>query len=206
MKRPSGLTLIEILVSITIVAALASTALILIPIGMERSRRAVCAQNLADLGGAYQLWRMEQPGGARHAGSAIFLAWRKERRIVRCGDEEKLLCPGDPTAFFPRTDVERARWDEVDLDAPDPALCSYAVRDTTRHPLGGGMRRIVACDRQGRDGTQPHHDGGLNVVYDSGAVVFLTHAMLGVEDPESTLRVGPESEVAALREVVDSAR
>jgi len=204
--RARGFSLIEILVAITILAALASTALIMVPIAQERSRRTVCAQNLMDLGGVYQLWSLESPGRAPHPGSAVFLRWRQERRFIRFGEESKLLCPGDPAAFFPQTDADRSRWDEVNLAAPDPSLCSYAARDTSRHPSGGGMRRIIACDRQGADGQQPHHAGGLNVLYDSGAVVFVTHAMLGVDDPDTTLRVGPESEVAVLREVIDSAR
>lgn len=206
MTHSRGFTLIEILVSITILAALAGSALLLVPIAQERSRRAVCAQNLMDLGGAYQLWVMESPGATPHPGSAVFLEWRKERRLIRFGEEDKLLCPGDRSAAFPRTDSDRERWDDVNLDAPDPALCSYAARDTRRHPMGGGKRRIIACDRQGADGQQPHHEGGLNVLYDSGAVVFVTRAMLGVDDPETPLRVGPESEVAVLREVLDSAR
>lgn len=206
MSTTRGFTLVEILVSITILAALAGTALTLVPIAQERARRAVCAQNLMDLGGAYQTWRLESPGRAPVAGSAVFLAWRKERRFVRFGEEEKLLCPGDPAALFPAHDADRARWDDVDLGAPDPGLCSYAARDTTRHPLGGGARQIIACDRQGADGTRPHHDGGLNVLYDSGAVVFLTPAMLGVDVAGAPLRVGPDSDVPALSEVRDSSR
>jgi prepilin-type N-terminal cleavage/methylation domain-containing protein len=206
MTNERGFTLIEILVSMTILAALASAALILVPVAQERSRRAVCAQNLRDLGGAYQLWQMESPGAAPHPGSAVFLEWRKERRMIRFGEEDKLLCPGDPSALYPQTDSDRARWDDVDLASPDPSLCSYAARDTRRHPIGGGVRRIIACDRQGADGRTPHHDGGLNVLYDDGAVVFVTRRQLGLDDPDAPLRVGPESEVAVLREVLDSAR
>ena len=206
MQRANGFTLVEILVSITIVAALAGTALLMVPIAQERARRSVCSKHLSELGGAWQIWRMENPGGVPETGSAVLLRWRQERRLIRFGEEETLLCPGDPSALFPQTDADRARWDEVDLSDPDASLCSYAFRDLRRHPLDGGRRNVIACDRQGADGTLPHHDGGLMVLYDNGAVVFVTRAMLGIEDPATPLRVGPESEVATLREVTTGER
>ncbi len=198
--RGSGFSLIEILVALTIVAALASTALLLVPIGREKARRTVCQQNLADLGGVYQLATLEEPAAARARGTAQFLEWRRARRYVRFGEEEKLLCPGDPGARFPRTEDERAAWDAVAPGETPPGLCSYAGRDPRRAGADdqAGRREIVACDRQGDDGATPHHEGGLNVLYDSGAVVFVTREMLGL-GPDDALRVGPDSPSPTLR-------
>ncbi len=196
LRRPQrGFTLVEILVSISIVAALMASALLLVPKGMEMSRRSQCASNLADLGALYQLQRMEQPGRSRYDGAAVLLALRAESGAVRFGDEDKFLCPGDPQAVFPRSDPERQRWSDVDLGNVPDGLCSYAARDFSGHPFGARGRRkeVLATDRQGDDGRTPHHDGGLNVLYDDGAVKFLRRADLGLESSDPIV-VGAASE------------
>jgi len=203
-RRSGGFTLIEILVAISIVAALSASALLLVPIGQEMSRRSQCASNLLDLGALYQLEKMEHPGRSRHSGSAAMLAMRTESRRVKFGDEEKFLCPGDPHVVFPRTDTDRERWDDVDLANVPDGLCSYAGRDFSRHPFGSGARgprkEVLAMDRQGDDGRTPHHDGGLNVLYEDGAVRFLRRPDLGI-DAGDAIVVGSASEHPVLSTV-----
>jgi prepilin-type N-terminal cleavage/methylation domain-containing protein len=199
-----GFSLIEILVAISIIAALAASTMLLIPVGQEMSRRTQCSRNLGDLGALLQLEKLERPGRGPHEGTARLLALRVETGRVRFGDEEKLLCPGDPHVIFPRTDLDRERWDDIDLANVPDGLCSYAVRDRARHPAGPGSRgprkQVVAMDRQGDDGRTPHHDGGVNVLYDDGAVKFLRRAELGL-DPEAPIIVGRASDHPVLSTV-----
>ena len=197
--RSSGFTLVEILVVMTIIAALAAAASIMIPIGIENSRKTACSKHLKELGGAYLVRKLAQPGAPAHSGSALLLSWRKEREIVREGQEELLLCPGDPHAVYPRNDADRARWDDVDLSDPSDDLCSYAVRDFRQFPLekGSGKIEIIACDRHGVDGVTAHHDGGLNVLYDDGSTKFLDRVALGLDAKESIV-VGPDTDHSLL--------
>ena len=183
-----GYTLVEILVAISIVAAISASAMLLIPMGQEMSRRSQCQRNLTDLGALYQLETFDQPGRSRYSGAGVLLAMRVESGRVKFGDEEKFLCPGDPNIVFPTTDGDRERWDDVDLhDVPD-GLTSYAVRDFSRHAKGPGQRgvrkEVLAVDRQGDDGRTPHHDGGVNVLYADGAVKFLRRPELGLSADE----------------------
>ncbi len=194
-----GFSLIEILVAITIMATLAASAAVLIPIGIGRANRARCVENLHELGGLYHIQRLESPGRPPHDGADLFLAWRRARVQLKFGDEELLLCPADPAARFPRTDADREAWDEETNAA---ALCSYAVRDFSKYPLHAddGRRSIIACDRQGLDGATPHHDGGINVLYGNGAVKWMTAELLQLP-VDQPITVGPESQHELLRMV-----
>ena len=115
-------------------------------------------------------------------------------------------CPGDAAAYVEAPDV----YDVIDLTdaAAIEPLCSYAFRDLARYPIDAdgtdpatGAPAWIACDRQGLDGRTPHHDGGLNVLLADGAVLFKTHADLGLA-PDAPIVVGPDSPHPDLRKMV----
>jgi prepilin-type N-terminal cleavage/methylation domain-containing protein len=201
-RHASGWTLIEIMVVLAIIAGLTASVSVAIPIAIDRSNRQQCAGHLTGLGVVYQQMRAERPGRPLHNGQSLFLSWRKKRDPVRFGEEDTLLCPGDPSAVFPRNDDDRARWDDVDLAHPDPDLCSFAVRDFRRHPTGpDGKVQIIACDRQGATGDTSHHRGGINVLFDNGTTRFLDREELGLGAGDPIV-VGPDAEHEMLRQVV----
>ena len=113
-----------------------------------------------------------------------------------------LLCPGDEEVSFPNTDEDRMRWDEVDLMNIPADMCSYAVRDFATYPIPtDGQVHIIACDRMGRDGRTSHHRDGLNVLFDTGHVKFMSREDLGLA-PDAPIIVGPDSLHPMLKKVV----
>jgi hypothetical protein len=168
----------------------------------ERHQRTDCWEHLHALG---EIYHSEGRSQSR-SGPGLFLEWRKRRTTIKEGQEQILICPCDPAAVdrygpeFPPESGNKyyARWDDADLDAPAPGLCSYAVRDFAAFPLapdGTTPQPLAAC---------LHHDGSLFrdgyvlVLFDDGVVSTLSAQDLGVSD-ESDFVVGPQSKAALLR-------
>jgi hypothetical protein len=155
-----------------------------------------CSINLRRLG---IVWKHEvRRGSPLRSGPALFLGWRKSSLVISGGEERVLLCPEDAAAVDLTLRNAPSRWDDVDLDAPAPGLCSYAVRDFAAFPLipnAPSPQPIAAC---------LHHAKGLFgrrgaiVLYDSGTVEFEEFPALGISDL-SELTVGPQSKSALLR-------
>ena len=204
-RRQGGFTLIEIMVVIAIIAGLVAAVSLGIPVVQERSRRLTCSQNLSDLGKLYQIWRMENPGKPKYSGTALFLHFRKKREI-KLNEEEKLLCPGDQQVIFPKTDEDRAKWDEIDLTSIPTDMCSYAVRDFGNYVLeiDSGETQIIACDRNGDNGRTAHHKDGLNILFDNASSKFMDRESLGIS-PDQDIVVGPEADNKYLKQVIQAA-
>jgi prepilin-type N-terminal cleavage/methylation domain-containing protein len=202
-----GFTLIEIMVVIAIIAGLIGTVAIIVPTMQEKQKRFTCANNLSQLGGIFVIERGEKSGKPKHDGQALFLSWRIKGAKIKEGQEAILICPGDQGISQVDTPEARAKYNDIDLKSPPDDMCSYAVRDFSSHPLSNEAQKlqIIACDRNGANGREPHHKNGLNIVFEDGSTNFYDRDALGVtgDDP---IVVGPDSPNEMLKQVVHNKR
>lgn len=204
--RPSavrGFTLVEILVVITIIAALISIVAAVIPKATAANRKTQCANNMRQIGGVL-MERAVSKGRLGRGGSAMLLQ-AYTLGLIRKGDERVFLCPGDIMTRQQNLDDPefRKRYEALtpaSLDKVDPLLISYAGRNHKLHPIRPDSREKQgwAVDCQGDDGRTGHHQGGVNILYDDASVVFLDFEALGVgiDDP---IVVGVDSTIEELK-------
>lgn len=197
----AGFTLVEILVVITIIAALIGVVAAIIPQAQQASRKVQCANNLKNIGG--MLVQRQTGKGLGPRGGAAMLLNVYKLGMIRKGDEKVFICPGDKMTRGqdPESPDFLKRYESIDLDNVDPLLISYAGRDKKNYPIRADARekQAWAADCQGDDGRTGHHQGGLNVLYDDGSVVFLDTEALGI-GPEDPIVIGPDSTVEALKQ------
>ena len=197
MARPStpgasaaGFTLVEILVVITIMAALMAmitSALVQAPLAKNKL---VCQNNLRQVG-ALILAAATDGKVKRIAGAGYLVQFRAKGQVLE-GDESIFLCPQDPAFDASGKPGFSARYASLDLDRVPGDLCSYLVRDWKRAPVAVDSSRkepLAAC---------PHHSRGVTVLYQDGSVKFLDREMLGV-DPKAPIVFGPGSPCEDLR-------
>ena len=199
----AGFTLVEILVVITIIAALISIVAAVIPQAQQANRKVQCANNLRNIGGML-VQRMTGKGLGIKGGAAMLLNVYKLGMIKR-GDEKVFICPGDAITRGQNLDDPEFRklYDSIDLNNIDPMMISYAGRNRKTHPLKADSRdkQAWACDCQGADGRQGHHHAGLNVLYEDGSTVFQDTEFLGV-GPDDPIVVGPDSTIEFLKQFI----
>jgi prepilin-type N-terminal cleavage/methylation domain-containing protein len=205
MRRTAqGFTLIEIMVVITIIAALVSTVAIVVPKMQEQSKQNTCLNNLQQLGHVYLMKdQADRAKAQKYSGVALWLSYRKKADDIRRGEEKVLMCPGDPACVLPDTDEERKKWDSVDLDNPADNLCSFAARDFRAYPTNveSQEKEIIGCDRQGSNGKTMHHRGVILCYFDSGDVQKMTREQLGLSAEAETIVIGPEAESPMMKKV-----
>lgn len=131
---------------------------------------------------------------SRYSGVSVLLHFRRNSGCIKEGQETLFICPGDNQAINPTTPQQQQAYDALDLNDPRNNMCSYAVRDFLLYPLDPDAEtpQIIACDRMGLDGRTAHHSDGLCVLFDDGAVKFMSREDLGLsrDDP---IVVGPRS-------------
>lgn len=201
-RKAQGFTLIEIMVVITIIAALVSTVAIVVPKMQEQQRRTQCQGNLQQLCHVYLTEFMQGKGKAqKYSGVSLWLSYRKNKTDIQRGNEKVLICPGDGLQG-PDNDEEKKRWDNVDLMNPTADLCSYAARDFVHYPtsIESPDKQIIGCDRQGPDQKTMHHKNTIVVAFDGGDVQFMTREELSISS-ENNIVIGPEAENAMLKQV-----
>ena len=198
-----GFTLVEILVVITIIAALISIVAAVIPKAAAANRKVQCANNLKNIGAMLQERAITKGLGMR-GGSAMLLQ-TYTLGLIKRGDEKVYLCPGDVIIRGQNLDDQefKKRYEHIDLNKIDPLLISYAGRNRKNHKLLPDSRdkQGWGVDCQGDDGKSGHHQGGVNILYEDSSVVFLDNEALGVgvEDP---IVVGPDSTIEELQKYI----
>jgi prepilin-type N-terminal cleavage/methylation domain-containing protein len=195
-----GFTLVEILVVITIIAALFTLVAAIIPRAMAANRKAQCANNLHQIGGVLMERAVSKGLGTRGGSAMVLQAYTLG--LIRKGDEKVFLCPGDILIRGQNLDDPefKKRYEAIDLNKIDPLTCSYAGRNRKIDPIKPDSREKQgwACDCQGDDGRTGHHQAGVNMLYDDASVVFLDHEALGIglDDP---VVIGGETTIPQLK-------
>jgi prepilin-type N-terminal cleavage/methylation domain-containing protein len=185
-----GFTLVEILVVITIMAALmamVTSALVRAP---AAKNRLVCMNNLRQFG----VLAMEAGIDGRvkrYPGPGYLLQFRATGKVLE-GDEAVFLCPNDAAFDASGKPGFAARYGSLDLDRVPADLCSYVVREWKRSPL------LVDSPRKEPVAACPHHADGVPVLYHDASVRFLDRAFLGLA-PEDPIVLGPGSPCEDLR-------
>jgi len=158
-RAKSGFTLVELLVTMSILVLLSSLAYPVILRAIEMGRRTTCAEHLRQLGQIIISESLMRNGFPHRpdATGAETLAILYERGIA--AEEELFTCPGSGDTCTDLESIQRS--------------CSFAFRvDLTALPTSGKAIPI-ACD----DGVD-HHKDGIHVLYSDGRVVFEKRADL----------------------------
>jgi prepilin-type N-terminal cleavage/methylation domain-containing protein len=208
MRRQEGFTLIEILVVITIIAALAALVTLLIPEGERAREKLECQNNLRQIGGLLKLKSTGQKM-KYYTGAGFLLQIAND---VPDEDLEVFICPGEfvpedtgrPAVGTPEF-VEMYRKMDLKAGGVEDALTSYAGPNWKEYPpkkagRGKTETRLWGCDRC--KGDNPHHDG-ITVLYSSSKVSFLKLDELEGHQPgQETIQVGQTSPDPRLRKMI----
>jgi len=161
--RNRGFTLIEILVVITIIAAILAIATPMLFKGKDQANLVFCQKNLSEMGQGFMLYqqRFEEKMPKTDSGIQFLAELVKEGFINPIDKEIKILqCPGDmqlkQQGFKPE--------DYKDYKAINSAMVSYSGRNTKDYPLKFSKRgeEPIACDD---DEDEPNHPNKVNVLY-----------------------------------------
>ncbi|MEN8150441.1 MAG: type II secretion system protein [Planctomycetota bacterium] len=175
-SRTGGFTLIEILVVITIIAALAGMVVALVPMLTRKSEITQSMNNLKQIGGILQA---KQAGGKlKYYSGAAFLLQAKDE--IKDDDLKVFLSPSEKNFEDSRPEVGSEEFIEgyrvlnLKSEVAD-WMCSYAGPNWKGFPKKTAGRaalrsRLWGCDRCLNG--NPFHDG-VCVLYDSGKTVFL---------------------------------
>ncbi|MHC4973956.1 MAG: type II secretion system protein [Planctomycetota bacterium] len=170
-EREAGMTLIEILVVITIIATIAGMATVLINVGNERRIEFACVKQVGQL-----VALLEATPGARypqHDGPNLVLYFVKKGDIAGKDSLEMLFCPGDLNESFRQAGgVEAYRNLDLSLKGEYGHLTSYAARAMTdrncRVPRGTPIPTVLVAD----DSDDHHFGKGIVVGLSGGAAKF----------------------------------
>lgn len=203
--REQGFTLIEIMVVITIIVLLAGAVALSVPLVQERAQRSTSTNNLKQLYTLYTAEKMErQTARPRWDGGTLWLSYRK-KNLIKNGQEEVLMCPGDRSFLPIETPEDRAAYDEINLENPSSKaknMVSYAARNFTAYPLKAESKtlQIIGGLRQGGDGRTQHFDGGTILVFEDGAVRWQSREDLGLAG-DADIVIGEESDHDLLKKI-----
>lgn len=167
-QKQSGFSLIEILVVITIIAALVGLATPIIQNALDKARSVTCAAHLKDIGQNLFLWKQRHKDRwPREAGIRFLLVLHRDGQITG-KDTSVFLCPGTEDINWTTEDGTEGStyqdWDEL-----DPMTISYAGRDGNNHQINKNKENeevVAADDNDGRG----NHRFATNFLYADGTV------------------------------------
>jgi prepilin-type N-terminal cleavage/methylation domain-containing protein/prepilin-type processing-associated H-X9-DG protein len=196
----AGFTLIEVLVTLTIIAALLSIAVPVFTSMIDTKDQVIGKSNLRSIGLALKLYDRRFKRYPNTSSGLEFLVAPLECGILSLTEKtlrNTYVCPGDDVAGGVEDLVAAYR----DLDDLDPGVISFAGRNTREYPLRRkhAEREVIACEAGGRAGTMVIHRHKINVLYLDGAVSDID--VLDIPGGEAAFAVGPASPVPMLRKL-----
>jgi prepilin-type N-terminal cleavage/methylation domain-containing protein len=194
--REAGMTLIEILVVISIIATIAGMATVLLSVGHAKRDEIACIQHVSQLVGLVESTPGRYP---QHDGPNLLLYFVKKGEIAGKDGLELLFCPGDLEENLTRAGgVEAYRHLDLALKGEYGHLTSYAGRAMTdrecRVARGTPIPTVLVADD-----SEDHHDGrGIVVGLSGGATKFRDKVDDYGMDRDTPLFVGEDSMVEEL--------
>jgi len=201
-SEAAGFTLIEILVVLTIIAAIIGIAVPVYLGAIDTKNVTVCKSNLKSIATQLGLYRERFKRYPSTRSGIQFLVEPYRKKMVQQTEDvvrNLYLCPGDDVALGAVGDVMETYGD---LDNLDPMVISYAGRNTKDHPLLQKLAgtEVVACDAGGEDGRRLNHRHKINVAYLDMHVGDYDVVDLPESD-EKNFEVGPNSPIEALQKL-----
>jgi prepilin-type processing-associated H-X9-DG protein len=154
----------------------------------------LCKSNLFSLGVAFQMYQQRFKSYPRTRSGCAFLLAPLKRGLFERSEETILstyVCPGDDIALqILGEDVLEAYGDLANID---PAVISYAGRNTVDFPLDREKagQEPIACDAGGTNGDLLNHRGRINVLFLDGHLESLDVSVL--PGGEKGFKVGPNA-------------
>ncbi len=205
-----GFSLIEILVVVTIIAAILALAVPTYINAQDKFHVTACASNLSQIQKNLFIYKDRNKGRwPREPGIKFFLILHRDG-MVEGKDTKIFICPGtddiNTTLDNPEPGAAYEDWDDL-----DPTTTSYAGRDAQNFSVNKNKENtevIVADDNH--DGVSPraNHRYATNYVYADGSVqsfdIDIDVRDRGIELPEGveSIEVGPDSPFEALQKLL----
>ena len=200
-----GFTLIEILVVITIIAALMGLAVPVYQNVQESARVTACQSNLKNIATTLNLYtQRNKDRWPRERGIKFLLTIARDDMIEK-KDMKVFLCPGtndfNGDEANPTDGSLYSEWDDL-----DPYTISYAGRDAKEHPINKnrlGDEVIAADDNDGRG----NHRSATNFVYADGTPATLDlqidsrNREIDLGEDAQWIPVGPDSPFEELQKL-----
>lgn len=204
--RKAGFTLIEILVVITIIAALMSLAVPVFQNVQENSRVTVCANNLRQIATNLNLYSTSRNKDRwpNERGVKFLLTIARDDMIEK-KDMKVFLCPGTTDVNGVENPADGSlysNWDDI-----DPKTVSYAGRNHIDFKINKnrlGAEVIAADDNDGRG----NHRSATNFVYADGTPasfdlkVDVRDRHVDLPEGSEWIPVGPDSPFEELQKLV----
>jgi prepilin-type N-terminal cleavage/methylation domain-containing protein/prepilin-type processing-associated H-X9-DG protein len=164
---PSGFSLIEILVVITIIGLLMTIGFGPVQNALESGKVTKCKKNLQDMGQSMLVWKDQQNKGRwPKEGGIRFLLKLHKAGLIAGNNSETFLCPGTPddnnTGASGKAGSSYEDWENI-----DPNTISYAGRDIEAFPIKSSDTSTVVIGADDNDG-RGNHKFLTNVLYADG--------------------------------------
>lgn len=202
----AGFTLVEILVVITIIAALIGLAVPVYQNAQDKANATVCKTNLAQIAKTMQMYKDRNKGRWPRESGIRFLLLLHRDGMIEGKDSKVFLCPGtDDINWTPDDPTPGSAYE--DWDDLDPMTISYAGRDAANYPIDKNRENkevIAADDNDGRS----NHRYATNYVYADGSVqafdIDVDVRERGIELPDGVewIPVGPDSPFEELQKLL----
>lgn len=208
--RVRGFTLVEILVVVTIIAALLALAVPIYQNAQDKANSTTCKSNLSQIAKNFILWKERNKGrwprGEAQSGVRFLLLLHRDG-MIEGKDSDVFLCPGtDDINWIPDVSNEPGTayedWDDLDPDA----TVSYAGRDVANYPINKNRENeevIAADDNYGPLGPRGNHRYATNYVYADAAVrEYDWKDFPELPEGEEWIPVGPDSPAELLQTLI----
>ena len=204
-SRQIGFSLIEILVVVTIIAALVGLATPIIQNALDKSRVVTCSTHLSDIGKEFFVWKGRHKDRWPKESGIRFLLVLHRDGMVEGKDCAVFLCPGTEDINWTKENREQGSTYE-DWDDIDDFTISYAGRDGKNYPINKNKENkevIAADDNDGRN----NHKFGTNYLYADGSVTTLDIDAdvreVGIDlDGLDYVPVGPDSPIELFQKLL----
>jgi prepilin-type N-terminal cleavage/methylation domain-containing protein len=164
----AGFTLIEILVVLTIIAAIIGIAVPIYTSVQDNKNVTLCKTRLKSIGGSMELFYQRRKFYPKTSSGLQFLLAPLKIEVIDKTEKaitNTYICPGDDDARGAIAGNVMEAY--ADLDNIEPDVVSYAGRNTKEFPLKRkhAGKEVIACDAGGADGSVFIHRSKVNILF-----------------------------------------